>query len=91
MATFELIVPTIIETQLTGKFGAVRKEHRGRRFEVQFWNHGQTVCWKDGKAIAWEKLPHAIRKAAHDGFAVIKQGHDMRRQAQQRDRDSAGD
>ena len=81
--SFELIVPTIIETQLTGKFGGIRKEHRGRIFEVIFWNHGNTVCTKNGGSVAWEKMPHVIRKAAHEGFEVLKQGHEMRRAASQ--------
>lgn len=76
----DLVIPTIIETQLTGKYGAVRKEHRGRQFEIQFWREG-TVCTKNGEPIDWLKLPAAIRKAAHDGFAIIKAGRDMRREA----------
>jgi hypothetical protein len=77
--SIDLIVPTIIETQLTGKYGAVRKEHRGRQFVVEFWREG-TVCTKDGKPVTWEALPHAVRKTAHEGFAIIKAGHDMRRE-----------
>ena len=76
--TIDLIIPNVIEMHLTGKFGAVKNTHRGREFLVEFWRHG-TLCFKDGKSVDWLKLPHAIRKEAHEGFEIIKQSYKMRR------------
>lgn len=75
--TYQLIVPTKIETALSGFVGAIEKNHRGRLFRVEFhaqWAGG-TACKKDGKSIDWEKLPHVIRKDAHAGCAILMQGH----------------
>lgn len=68
---FTLICPTIAETLITGYAGGIEKEHRGRLFRVEF-RPGCTVCSKDGKPLAWESLPHPIRKAAHEGAAMLK-------------------
>lgn len=73
---FELICPTCAETQLTGFVGGIAKEHRGRAFRVEFRN-GKTVCTKNGEPVAWEDMPHEIRKAAHAGAAMLKRAREM--------------
>jgi hypothetical protein len=77
---YTLIVPTIIETQLSGFIGAIEREHRGRKFRVEFHGYAPTTrCTKDGKAIDWEKLPHEIRKDAHAGCAQLNEAKRMAR------------
>lgn len=79
--SYTLIVPTIIETQLSGFIGAIEREHRGRKFRVEFHGFAPTTrCTKDGKPIEWEKLPSPIRSSAHAGYAQLNEG---RRTAQE--------
>lgn len=69
---FELICPSKVETSLTGFVGGIRKEHRGRMFQVEF-RRGNVECTKDGNPVQWKDMPHPIRKAAHEGAAMLKQ------------------
>jgi hypothetical protein len=70
MRGFNLIVPTKM-VQSLGYLGSVEKEHRGRLFRVDL-NASGIVCLKDGAPIAWEKLPHQVRKAAHEAAEILK-------------------
>lgn len=70
MKGFNLIVPDKL-TQSLGYLGSVEKDHRGRLFRVDL-NASGIVCQKDGAPIAWEKMPHAIRKAAHEAAEILK-------------------
>lgn len=76
MTEFTLIVPTKIETAISGFLGAIEKTHRGRLFRVEIWREG-VICIKNGESVEWEKLPTVIRKAAHEGCDTLKQGLKM--------------
>jgi hypothetical protein len=76
MTKYQLIVPTKIETAISGFVGAIEKTHRDRLFRVEFWRHG-VVCTKNGVSTDWERLPAAIRKDAHAGCEILKQGMQM--------------
>jgi hypothetical protein len=80
MTEYTLIVPTKLETAISGYVGAIEKTHRSGLFRVEFWRLG-IVCQKNGKIIEWEKLPSIIRKAAHEGCDTLKQGLQMAAQA----------
>jgi hypothetical protein len=79
---YELIVPSIAETKSTGFLGGIEREHRGRKFRVEFWRTApNTRCTKNGAPIRWEDLPSPVRSSAHSGAANLKAARDMARTA----------
>ena len=75
--TFQLIVPTIAETQLTGFAGGIEKTFRGSIYRVEFHPAGLS-CTKDGmKVRRWDDLPKPVQKAVREGRAMLQQGHEM--------------
>ena len=78
--SYQLIVPTIIETAVSGYVGAIERIYRDKLYRVEFWRHG-TLCFKAGSDVVWEKLPHVIRKDAHAGFEQLIAGLNMAAEA----------
>lgn len=75
---YDLIVPAIAETVTTGFLGGIEREHRGRKFRVEFWRAAPTTrCTKNGSPIRWEDLPHPIRSSAHAGAKQLNEARAM--------------
>ena len=74
MTTFNLIVPTIAETELTGFIGAVEKTYRGALYRVEFYSSG-LAPFKDGQKLRrWDDVPVSVQKAATAGRETLQQG-----------------
>ena len=78
--SYQLSVPTFMETAVSGYVGAIEKSFRNKVYRVEFWNHG-VLCSKDGTSIVWDDLPVTVRKDAHSGCEQLKQGLRMRAEA----------
>lgn len=61
-----MIVPPIVETQLTGFRIAFEHQWRGKTQRVEVWAHAPTVrCSMAGKPVAWGQLGAKLRRAVH--------------------------
>jgi hypothetical protein len=70
---FNLIVPTILETDLTGFIGAIEKVYRGCKYRVEFFPSG-LVPMKDGRKLrSFEEMPSAVQRAARSGRETLAQ------------------
>jgi hypothetical protein len=69
--SFQLIVPSIVETQCTGFFGAVEKRFRGSLYRIEFWPSGASLT-KDGtKLRSWDDLPKSVQADALAGKTAL--------------------
>jgi hypothetical protein len=69
---FELVVPSIVETKLTGWIGGVRQERAKTVLEINFYvDEPRIRCQLDGKRVAWEKLPLTAQRKARDGLNML--------------------
>lgn len=69
---FELIVPTILESELTGYLGGVRKTVRGKTYQVDFHSIKPVVrMTKDGAEVEWHQLPKTMQRDAQAGGRML--------------------
>jgi hypothetical protein len=77
--SFQLIVPTIAETETTGFLGAIEKRFRGALYRVEIWPSGLS-CTKDGvKLRTWDDVPASIQRAAASGRAMLAEAAALRK------------
>lgn len=77
--SFQLIVPTIAETESTGFRGAVEKTFRGQLYRVEFWPAGLS-CTRSGVRLSrWDDVPASIQRAAVSGRTMLDQAAELRK------------
>ena len=57
-------IPTIAETQLTGWLATVRYTRNGAQYTIRFRNLRNPECQRNGKAIDWPELTATARNVA---------------------------
>lgn len=62
---FNIIQPTIAETQLTGWLATVQFERLGHRYAITFRAGRGPECLRDGKPVAWHKLNSKAQAVGH--------------------------
>jgi len=56
MSGFNMIVPPIYETQITGFIGAAEKTIRGKVWRVEWWSGKPAKFLHDGKERSWDDV-----------------------------------
>jgi hypothetical protein len=65
-----MIVPTILETQVTGFIGAAERVIRGKVWRVEWWSGQPAKFIHDGKERAWDDV-----KANRSAVALMMDSH----------------
>jgi hypothetical protein len=77
--SFQLIVPTILETEATGFAGGIEKRYRGALYRVEVYPSGLS-CTKDGVRMRrWDDVPASIQRAAIAGRTMLAEAAALRK------------
>lgn len=74
---FDLTVPTILETQITGWMGTGAKLHRAARWEARIESGKPAALSRNGEAIAWADAPDHARRFANEVVAFFNAAQAM--------------
>jgi hypothetical protein len=68
---FTLIMPTIIESQLTGFIGAAERTYRGKLWRASYHAGQAPVIYREGEAMTFAQAPRHARQLAIDFHAFL--------------------
>jgi hypothetical protein len=73
-----LIVPTRLETDLTGFIGAAERSHRGATWRADVRAGQAAALSKDGVAVAWSEAPEHARRLGNDAVQFFTKAAALR-------------
>lgn len=78
---FDVEVPTIAETNLTGWLATIRFARHGAQYHVRFRHLRAPECLRNGRAIDWSDLTPTARSVANKAADWLNEAGQARRAA----------